>query len=274
MMKSLRCIGSMAAVLLWAAAAGAQTSSNASTPASQTSTSQSSQSTSSSDIATRPATTTFFGDTGIWFVPTAEILPHGKFSVSGYRRGTNYVQGYQNVGDFAGTFAFGIKDRAEIFGSFLFDTRIDRDVRPLFIPNNSQFGGVLDRYPRVTEPWTGDNIGDFYVGAKINFMSEYQQKPAAVAARVLFKLPTGKEDVGVSTGQLDTAIDLIVSKEVAKVVEVSGFGGYEWRGQPDGFDVPGSAFRWGGGVAFPSRNFLRVSGEINGFITSDDVATI
>ena len=34
------------------------------------------------DTATRPATTTFLGDTGLWFVPTGEILPGGKVSVS------------------------------------------------------------------------------------------------------------------------------------------------------------------------------------------------
>src|SRR5581483_9234377 len=83
----------------------------------------------------RPATTTFFGDTGLWFVPTAEVLAHGKWSVSGYRRGTNYIQGFTNVGDFAGTVAFGISNRVEVFGSFLFDTRIDRDLRPLFTSN-------------------------------------------------------------------------------------------------------------------------------------------
>ena len=97
---------------------------------------------------TRPATTTFFGDTGLWFVPTGEVLANGKWSVSGYRRGTNYIQGYTNIGDFAGTFGVGIKDRAEIFGSFLVDTRIDRDVRPLFV-NDPSFGGFVDRYPRV-----------------------------------------------------------------------------------------------------------------------------
>src|SRR3979490_394574 len=72
------------------------------------------------DASTRPATTTFFGDTGLWFVPTAEVLAHGKWSGSAYRRGTNFVQGYTNIGDLAGTVAVGIKDRAEIFGSFLF----------------------------------------------------------------------------------------------------------------------------------------------------------
>src|SRR4029077_10343567 len=164
MTTSLRSIALTAACLLWGGAAGAQTTPNASSPGSQTSTSQSPP---SSDKTTRPATTTFFGETGLWYVPTAEILPNGKYSVSGYRRGTNWVQGYQNVGDFAGTFGFGIKDRAEIFGSFLFDTRIDRDVRPLFVVNNPVFGGVSDRYPRVNQYWTGDNIGDFYVGAKV-----------------------------------------------------------------------------------------------------------
>ena len=81
---------------------------------------------------TRPATTTFNGDTGLWFVPTAEVLGKGQWSASVYRRGTNWVQGYTNVADFAGTFAYGIGDRAEVFGSFLVDTRIDRDIRPIF----------------------------------------------------------------------------------------------------------------------------------------------
>src|ERR671931_206929 len=126
------------ACVLWAAAAAAQTPQPASTsqpPASE---------------STRPATTTFTGDTGLWFVPTAEVLPHAKWSVSGYRRGTNWIQGYTNVADFAGTFGVGIRDRVEIFGSFLVDTRIDRDVRPLFLANPT-FGGVIDRYPRVNQ---------------------------------------------------------------------------------------------------------------------------
>ena len=97
-------------------------------------------------------------------------LPAGKWSASGYRRGTNYIQGYTNVADFAGTFAFGVKDRAEIFGSFLFDTRIDRDLRPLF-GTETDFAGIIDRYPGVHTTWTGDNVGDFYLGVKFNIWS-------------------------------------------------------------------------------------------------------
>src|ERR1700704_754244 len=131
MSQTLRSMAATAACVLWAVAASAQA------PASQASSS-------SSDESTRPATTTFFGDTGIWFVPTGEVVPAGKWSASAYRRGTNYIQGYTNVADFAGTFAFGVKDRAEIFGSFLVDTRIDRDLRPLF-GTETDFAGIVDR---------------------------------------------------------------------------------------------------------------------------------
>src|SRR3977135_2439256 len=137
-----------AACVLIAAAAGAP-------PGSTTTTSQPPPP-QSTDDSTRPATTTFFGDTGLWFVPTAEVLPKGKWSASAYRRGTNWIQGYTHVGDFACTCGGGIGDRAEIFGSFLFDTRIDRDTYPLFNSDPS-FGGIVDRYPKTNQHWTGDN---------------------------------------------------------------------------------------------------------------------
>src|SRR6476660_8139461 len=191
----------------WVLALALGASASAQTGSSRTSTGQSSTTTqtpsSSTDTAqeTRPATTTFFGDTGLWFVPTAEVLGHGKWSGSVYRRGTNWIEGYTNVADFAGTFAVGIKDRAEIFGSFLVDTRIDRDVRPIFVIGHPEFGSFIDRYPRVTQVWTGDHIGDFYVVGKINFLSESRQNPAALAVRGLGKLPTGDKDVGNGTGK-------------------------------------------------------------------------
>ena len=49
--------------------------------------------TSETETAARPATTTFFGDTGIWYVPTGEVLPKGKWSATVYRRGTNWIKG-------------------------------------------------------------------------------------------------------------------------------------------------------------------------------------
>ncbi len=259
-------------VVLLAVAASVRAQSGSSGTSTAQSTTATPTSSSSTADEMRPATTTFFGDTGLWNVPTAEVLGKGKWSTSVYRRGTNWVQGYTNVADFAGTFAYGIGDRAEVFGSFLADTRIDRDSRPVF-SSNPAFGGFIDRYPKVNQYWTGDNVGDLYVGAKINLWSESRHDPAAIAVRGIVKLPTGKADAGVSTGKADFSVDGIISKEAAKLVEVSGYGGYEWRGSPDGFTIPSGAFRWGTGVTFPSRNFLRVVGEFNGFVPSSDTAT-
>lgn len=249
------------AALSYAAVASAQTA-----PPAQTSTTPPAES-------TRPATTTFFGDTGLWYVPTAEVLPGGKWSISGYRRGTNYIQGYTNVGDFATTFAVGIKNRAEIFGSFLIDTRIDRDTKPLFF-NDAKIGGIVDRYPTVTHKWSGNNLGDFYVGAKVNLFSEADKRPMALAVRGMAKLPTGSKDAGVSTGKFDTVFDLIASHEIKQVTELSAFAGYEFRGTPDGFTLPKGAFRWGVGAGMPTRFPLRAFAELSGVLLSSDTSVI
>src|SRR5437762_3707914 len=140
MTTALRSLGLTAAFAL--CAASSTLTAQAPAPGSQTT----DQTARPAETAVRPATTTFFGDTGLWFVPTGEVLPHGKWSASGYRRGTNWIQGYTNVGDFAGTFGVGLGNRAEIFGSFLVDTRIDRDTYPLFLSDPS-FGSFIDRYP-------------------------------------------------------------------------------------------------------------------------------
>ena len=80
MTTSVRSITLAAGLALLASAAGAQTpSSSTQPPAASNSTSD----------AARPATTTFSGDTGLWYVPTAEVLGDRQWSVSGYRRGTN-----------------------------------------------------------------------------------------------------------------------------------------------------------------------------------------
>jgi outer membrane protein OmpA-like peptidoglycan-associated protein len=222
----------------------------------------------------RPATTTFLGDTGIWYVPTAEILRSGTWSLGGDRRGTNYVQGLSNIADFAGTAAVGIGNRVEVFGSFLFDTRIDRSNPPVFRVDDARQGGIVARYPRVAESWTGNKVGDLYVGTKVNLLSEYRRAPVAMALRGIVKLPTGNSDSGTSTGRTDVMADLIASKELARFFEVATFAGYEIRGTPSGVDAPAGSYRWGTGMTFPSRSPLRVSAEVNGDLPTSYRATL
>ncbi len=220
---------------------------------------------------TRPAMTTFLGDTGLWYVPTAEILPARKWSVSGYRVNFDDNQGFTDVSNWPVTFAFGVKDHAELFGSFAVVNRIDRDVRPLYLATasgaaldlNKRAGGFVPQNPLALKPWSGNNVGDLWLGAKFKLWSQWRQQPAAFAIRAMVKAPTGDTGSGASTGKADFAIDAILSKEVNRRVELSGYGGFIVRGEPDEVEET-NGFRWGFGAAVPARKSLRLTAEVDG----------
>jgi peptidoglycan-associated lipoprotein len=230
---------------------------------------QSSSSTMSSGVSeTRPATTTPMGDTGLWFVPTGEILPAKKWSFSVYRVNFDFNEGFSDVSDWPVTFGIGVADRAEIFGAWSVVRRIDRDVRPIF--TGTQGGGNANEYPFVRQGWSDNQLGDLWLGAKVNLTSQWRQQPAALAVRGMIKVPTAKDDEeGVGSGKMDWAFDAIVSKEFNQRVELSGFGGFIVRGDPDDVDVS-NGIRWGIGAGFPTRKNLRVTAELHGESYTDD----
>src|SRR6476660_6988556 len=161
--------------------AAAQTSSGTQ----PTQTSQTTQTTTSGstmtpgDVQTRPATTTFMGDTGLWYVPTGEVLPRKKWSISAYRVNFDDNQGFTDVSNWPLTFGVGVGDRAEIFGSWVLVSRIDRDIRPLFLSSIPQAGGVVPQNPLMHDTWSGNQLGDLWLGTKINLTSQWRQQPAA-----------------------------------------------------------------------------------------------
>jgi len=114
--------------------------------------------TTSGDVTTRPATTTFMGDTGLWYVPTGEVLPRKKWSFSAYRVSFNDNQGFSNVSNWPITFAAGIADRAEIFASIVAVSRVDRDIRPLFVPALHGAGGVVPPNPLMANTWVSTSL--------------------------------------------------------------------------------------------------------------------
>ena len=221
---------------------------------------------------TRPAGATFLGDTGLWFVPTAEILPRGKFSASAQRANFDRQEGITDIEHNPATFAVGIADRFELFGSFRVLTRVDRDARPLFDPSNPDLGGPAFEVPLASDQYSGNKVGDLVLGGKINLLSEADLSPVAFAVRGLLKVPTGDEDVGNTTGKPDGAFDVIVSKDLG-ALEAAGYGGFAFRGDPDGIDLPNS-LRWGVGAGIPIANSFKLFGEVNGEFLTDDTLTL
>ncbi|MBA2303425.1 MAG: OmpA family protein [Acidobacteria bacterium] len=212
---------------------------------------------------TRPATTTTNGDTGLWFVPTAEILPARKWSLSAYRINFDYEQGFTDVSRWPVTVGFGVVDRLELFGAFTAVTRIDRDLRPLFSPLLPTSGGVVNEYPFVNDGWSGNQVGDLWVGGKLNLTSQFRRHAAAFAVRGMAKLPTASDDDGAGTGKADFAFDALLSKEFNHRVELSGFGGMIIRGDNDTYDLL-NGIRWGIGAGLPTRRNLRLTAELHG----------
>ena len=219
---------------------------------------------------TRPATTTFMGDTGLWFVPVAEVLPARRWSASAYRVNFDYNQGFTDVSNWPVTFGVGLGDRAELFGAVQAVRRIDRDARPLFFGSNTEGGGLVNDYPFFRSGWSGNQFGDIWVGGKVNLASQYRQQPVAFGVRGMVKLPTANDDdEGVGTGKADFAFDAIVSKEINERVELSGYGGFIVRGQPDDVEIS-NGFRWGVGAGLPTRRNLRLTAELHGEAYTDD----
>ncbi len=214
---------------------------------------------------TRPATTTVRGDTGLWYVPTGEVLPAKKWSFSLSRLEGNDGQGFSNISLFPLSVGVGVGGHVELFGSWNVVTRIDRDTVPLFFPAGSSSGvggGLLVDYPFDRAPWVSKR-GDLWLGGKVNFMSEADQHPIALALRAMVKLPTGDKAAGTSTGKADVQVDLVGSKDMGKSVEVSAYGGVIARGNPTDYKLT-NGFRWGIGAAFPSHSPLRITTELYG----------
>ena len=227
--------------------------------------------------ATRPGGSTFLGDTGLWFVPTAEILDSGSVAASGQLVNLNREQGFSSIQHVAGTFAVGVGGRLEVFGSVRFLTRIDRDIQPLFgaglsMATMRRHGGVLNDHPTVRQAFSGNQFGDVAVGVKINLLSEERQAPVAFALRGFVELPTGDELTGTTSGQVDGEVDLIVSKAAGNV-EIAGFTGFAFRSDPAGIDLANSV-AWGFAVGAPLRGPVQVFGEVGGEVYLSDMVTL
>lgn len=219
---------------------------------------------------TRPAGTTFLGDTGLWFVPTAEVLGDGSVSASGHVATFNHEQGFTAIQSMSGSFAAGFNDRFEMFGSVRFLTRVDRDLRPLFQESQSLVGGPVNDFPLVKTPFSGNQFGDVVLGGKVNLLSERNLAPVAVAVRSWVKLPSGNERTGMTT--LDGAIGIVVSKAFG-AAELSGHSDFVYRADTATIDQSNS-LRWGIGVGGPVRGSVRVFGELIGDLNIDDSITL
>jgi len=203
---------------------------------------------------TRPGSNTVVGDTGIWFVPTGDTVPKGKWSGGFELVNQDRSEGFSDITDLNGMFAFGATDRVEIFGTVGY-RRIDADMVPIALHGQPQ--NYL-----VNQGWS-TGFGDLWVGAKFGLTSQATNNGYSTAVRVMGKLPTASKDDGLGTGKMDFQVDLIGSREYKEKINLTSSAGLLFRGSPDGYNLS-KGFVWGIGASYPSRSKLRAIGEMHG----------
>jgi len=268
------CCGLLLAALGLGTAA-AQTPAGAAAPgATQTSTSQTAitqdEIVLQGDTTPRGALPTVLGDTGLWFVPTAETLPAGKYSFSLFRANYDRAQGLTDVNKFGLTAARGIGNRAEVFASWNV-VRLHRDLQPTFVPSDVFYGGVENDFPFVRQRWSKTLGGPLTVGGKLNLISQSRGDAMALAVRGALEFPIGP--VWGGTDEINGRIDVIASREFAKTVELTGTFGAFLRQNPEQFRLSDSG-TWGMGASFPSRSRLRGMVEWTGDFKKRDYVEV
>jgi len=202
----------------------------------------------------KPALPTFFGDTGLWFVPTADTLQSHKASFQLFRANWDERQGLTDVNNIGFTAAFGVSERVEVFGSWKI-VRLRRGVRsPVFVPTDSAFGGVDQNFPYMRRGWSKNLGGTPIVGAKWSVISESRGDAMSLALRPVFMFPSGTQWGG--TSDKAGEIDLVGSREFARSVELTGSIGGIIRGDPDPFSIS-DGMVWGIGGIVGTRSRVR-----------------
>jgi peptidoglycan-associated lipoprotein len=214
----------------------------------------------------RPALPTNFGDTGFWFVPTAETLPARNISASVYRANFDRRQGFTDISEIGITGAIGISERVEVFGSWRL-VRIDRNLRPIFVDVDRAFGGLVQDVPYVRRGWSKTLGGPTVIGAKWNLISQSRGDAMSMALRPAMKFPSGSS--WASTNDLEGHIDLVTSRELQNSVELTGVIGGVIRGDPEQFSVS-DGMNWGLGASFPTRRNIRALVEWHGEFVFDE----
>jgi peptidoglycan-associated lipoprotein len=202
----------------------------------------------------RTGSSTVSGDTGLWFVPIGETLPKGKWSGGLQRVDINRSEGFVNVEDIGGMFAFGATDKIEVFGA-LGRRGVDAD---LIAPKLTGLGQPQDYL--INTGWA-DGLGDLTLGAKFNLHSQSTGNGYAAAIRLGVKVPTAGNGMG--NDKPAFTFDLIGSREAGMKVDLSAQAGLKMRTSPDGYTLS-HGFTWGVGAGFPSRARFKVIGEMTG----------
>ncbi len=208
----------------------------------------------------RLGTPSYEGDTGLFRLSSAYVLPKGKAAFSLFR--DNYDRDPKGI-DFSIhglNAAYGVTDKFEVFGQIGIQnrTKVNHLSQPGFF-NDLPFAGG--------ETWqTG--FGDLKLGAKYAFLDDYRGDGVGLALKGAIKFGTADEQKGLGTGTSGGAVDLVLSKNLNYKADLHASVGYRFQSDPDARNI-GNAIKWGIGLNIPACEKFTLQLEIAGLSYSD-----
>ena len=224
---------------------------------------------------------TLDGTTGLFKAYDAETLLQGEFNFSigldQYNRDPNRLQ----IRDLPLSFAIGLHDRIEVFGSWNAQRHIESTdhqyyrlwpgMTPVPSVNLSGMTSFSQEAPFLDVP-ESSSPGDLLLGGKFNFMSERKGDPLGLGFALFGKLSTSDDPVrlnrGLTTGAHDLGWAVLFSKRAANVAQVHFNTGVNHVWNPVERNVVLADLQnewiWRGGAAFPAYGRVQIIGEIDG----------
>jgi outer membrane protein OmpA-like peptidoglycan-associated protein len=203
----------------------------------------------------RLATPSYEGDTGLFRLSSAYVLPKGKAAFSLFR--DNYDRDPKGI-DFSIhglNIAFGATDKLEIFGQIGVQNRTK--------VNYPAQVGYYNELPFAGPGSFETGFGDIKLGVKYAFLDDYRGDGLGLALRGLVKFGTADELLGLGTGTTGGGVDLILSKNLSYKADLHASIGYEFQSDPDNRNI-GNAFKWGVGINIPACEKWSIQAEVTG----------
>lgn len=223
-------------------------------------------------------TPTVTGSTGLFKIALPDTLRQGEFSIAFHSFSVNREPGDLNFTVFPVSLTFGLHDRIEIFASFEAHKRVDADgyrvggtsllsgLSPAVL--SSGLIGYYNDAPFINTGF-GSGIGDLWVGAKFNLLSERRGAKFGLAVQ-----PAGRFHVsdspshqlrGLTSGGDDFQLDLLASKNLPQGGTLALSGGIMLAEDVSKVTRQNS-FTWGVGLDYPLRSdvvhgLLEVDGQ-------------
>ena len=205
----------------------------------------------------RPATPTYFGDTGLFHISSAYTLAKGKAAFSLFRDNLDRDPKDIDFSIHGLSLAYGLTSKLELFAQIGGQNRLDLD-------GHFQ-GGFYNDLPfagrgATSEVWeTG--FGDVRLGVKLGLLDDHDDDPIGLALKAGVKLGTADEAKGLGTGKTSFDGHVIVSKMLGSVADVHANAGYQVNSDPAGVNIA-NAVIIGGGINLPSCSIIQLQADV------------